>query len=127
MIVLPNVLIDVYRSSYSVNGGTDTPQPHLTNVVAHLSRIQGAVLKPSPNGGMLYAQYQLNVDITIDIQRADLVKNIRRLDNKKLWFAPNDFQEWRVIDANNASIGFLEYRDVELTRFVSGGGFNSGL
>lgn len=127
MILLPNVLIDVYRSSYSSNSGTDTPMPYLTEVDAHLARIQGAVLKPSVNGGMLYAQYQLTVDIFVDIQRADLVKNIRRRTDATLWFNANDFQEWRVIDANNSSIGFLEYRDVELTRFVAGGGYQSGL
>jgi hypothetical protein len=127
MIVLPNVYIDIYRSSYSSNSGTDTPTPYLTEIEAHLTRIQGAVLKPSPTGGMLYAQYQLVVDVTVDIQRADLVKNIRRKTDRTLWFAANDFQEWRVIDANNSSIGFLEYRDVELTRFVAGGGYQSGL
>lgn len=127
MIVLANVYVDIYRSSYSTSSGTDTAQPYLVKVEGHISRIQGAILKPVQAGGVLYSQYALGLDTSVDVQKGDIIKNIRRKDSGKLWFDNTDYQEWRVTDANNSSIGFLEYRDVELTRIVAGGGFKSGI
>ncbi len=120
MILLPNVYIDILRSAYTSAGGTDSPRPHLQRVEAHLTRIKDAVLTPLSTSAF-ESRYEIYTDVSVDIQKGDVIANIIRKDNNKPFFGPNQNEMYRVTDAVNSSPGQLEYRDCSLGRYVGGG------
>lgn len=77
-------------------------------------------MTPMPNSA-LKAIYEVYVEPSTDIREGDIIKNIIRLDNNREWFPILGQETWRVLDANNSSPGFLEYRDVKIGRFVGAG------
>lgn len=121
MIVIPNIQFDILRSIYNVNG-TNAATPFLENIVGHLTRIKDAQITVKPNmQGALQAIYEIYTDTSVDIRKGDIVVNMYRIGTQILWFETTAQEVWRVIDANDSSPGFLEYRDCVIGRFVGSG------
>jgi hypothetical protein len=122
MIVLPNVQFDLLRSVYSPSYGTGAATPYAENIVGHLTRIKDSQLVVAPSlNGALKAIYEVYVDTSVDIRKGDILINIMRLGTEIPFIDIQDQETWRVMDANNSSPGFLEYRDVVVGRFVGSG------
>lgn len=120
MIALYNVYVDVLRSIYTVAGGSDVPQPYLSRVPGHLTRIKDSQLMVLP-ASALKAVYEIYTETGFDIREGDIITNIVRLDNGLKWFPSVDQETWRVVLATVSSPGFMEYRDITIERIVAGG------
>lgn len=120
MILLANVYVDLYRSSYTAGGATDAPRPYMEHVEAHLTRIKDSPLM-AMSSSVLTAQYELYFENGTDVQRGDQVANIIRKDNGRQFFPGRSDEIYMVTDATDSTPGFVEYRDVTVKRIVGGG------
>lgn len=120
-VVLPNVQFDTLRSISNANG-TFAATPYAEKYTGHITRIKDSQVVVKPNmQGALKAIYEIYVDTDVDIRMGDIVVNIVRLWTNIPWIDMSDQEVWRVLDANNSSPGFLEYRDVVVGRFIGSG------
>lgn len=119
-VTLPNMYVDFWRSEHLPNGVTLPPEPYLTHVEGHLTRIRDSELMRLSQSG-LKGTYEFYTDITVDIRIGDTVKNFYRKDNGELWYEVTGTETWYVTDVQNSSPGALEYKDVVLERVVAGG------
>lgn len=120
MVLLENVYIDVWRVVYTAGGGTSAPQPYMTNIPGHLTRVHDSMLV-TQQSSTLSADYEVYVDPMYDIRRGDVITNIIRKDTRLPYFNQTDAETWYVLQSTLSEPGFGEYRDVNIGRYVAGG------
>ena len=130
-ILLPDVIFDTARSTYSPSTGTTAkPLPYLTNIAARMYPTTATQLSALPQEALM-AQYTAEVESGIDIVTGDLLTRIvRASDNATPW--PNDFPvaptsatpasvTWRVVHVAEQHALLLPRRMVFVARVISGG------
>lgn len=120
-VVMPNVIFDVTRSTFLQSKGTQAPVSYLQNIEGHLQTIPARHLRMNSVGAVAI-QYEVRVEMGLDIRIGDIIQNIRLIDTGQLWVDDDGgIQTWRVIDPFDMTPGLISYRTLTIQRFIGGG------
>lgn len=120
-VVMPNIRFDIFRSNYTVGGGTKAATPFLRDQEGHIATIPARHLRMSSTSSVRI-QYELRVEVGLDLRIGDILSNIRLLETGDTWIDDTgNIQTWRVIDPFDMAPGPAGYRMAVVERVIGGG------